>query len=222
MQVEFCEFPDDLLYDFENNVWIRLENAKCVALGITSVYASLAGKLKQVKFKPVGSLLVKGQSTAIMESVKYFGTVKTPVSGTLIEINLRLLSYPKLANDFPYLQGWFAKIQPNALENELSKLNTAAKSQETIKSQIRDLHIRCFKAYPDYEMWEIGVECAAVLVRLSELMKRCALGAVIHVTSDDPTADVEIVRWSDRTGQEILETRQEGNLVHFIVRKIKA
>jgi glycine cleavage system H lipoate-binding protein/TusA-related sulfurtransferase len=221
MQVEFCEFPDDVLYDLENNVWIRVENTNCISLGITSVYASLAGKLKQIKFKPVGSLLVKEQSVATMESVRYFGTVKTPISGTLIEINLKLLSHPKFANDFPYLQGWFARILPNALEKELSKLHSAANSQETFKSQIRELRIRCFKAYPDYDMWEIGVECAAVLLRLSELMDLCTIGEVIHLVSDDPTADIEMVRWSDQTGQEILETRQEGNLVHFIIRKVK-
>lgn len=81
--------------------------------------------------------------------------------------------------------------------------------------------VRCFKAYPDYEMWEIGVECAAVLVRLSELIERCAIGEIVHVISDDPTADIEMIRWSDQTGQEVLDTRQEGKLTHFIVKKVK-
>lgn len=220
MQVDFCEFPDDALYDFENNVWVRLDGKK-VIIGITSVHASLAGKLKEVKYKPVGSIVAKGQSVATIESVRYFGGVRTPVSGQLVEINSALQVKPKLANDSPYTEGWFAKIESNALEKEVSQLRTVHDSQEKIRSQIRELRVRCFKAYPDYEMWEIGVECAAVLVRLSELIERCAIGEIVHVISDDPTADIEMIRWSDQTGQEVLDTRQEGKLTHFIVKKVK-
>jgi glycine cleavage system H protein len=220
MQIDFCEFPEDALYDFENNVWVRLDG-KRVIVGITSVHASLAGKLKEVKFKPVGSILARGQSVATIESVRYFGAVRTPVSGQLVEINTAIEVKPKLANDSPYTEGWFAKIESNALEKEVSQLRTVNDSQERIRSQIRELHVRCFKAYPDYEMWEIGVECAAVLVRLSELMERCVVGEIVHLVSDDPTGDIEMVRWSDQTGQEVLDTRQEGKLTHFIVKKVK-
>jgi TusA-related sulfurtransferase len=52
-------------------------------------------------------------------------------------------------------------------------------------------------------------------------MERCAIGEIVHVVSDDPTADIEMVRWSDETGQEVLESREEGNLMHFIVKKVK-
>jgi glycine cleavage system H protein len=224
MQIDFCEFPEDALYDFENNVWVRLDGKK-VIIGITSVHASFAGKLKEVKFKPVGSTLAKGQSVATIESIRYFGAVRTPVSGQLVEINSALEVKPKLANDSPYTEGWFVKIESRALEKalekEVSQLRTVNDSQERIRSQIRELRVRCFKAYPDYEMWEIGVECAAALVRLNELMERCAIGEIVHLVSDDTTADIEMIRWSDQTGQEVLDTRQEEKLTHFIVKKVK-
>ena len=86
---------------------------------------------------------------------------------------------------------------------------------------IKELRVRCFKAYPDYDMWEIGVECAAVLVRLNDLIERCAIGDVIHVVSDDPTADIEMERWAYDMGQLVLESRKDGKLTHFIVRKVK-
>lgn len=70
-------------------------------------------------------------------------------------------------------------------------------------------------------MWEIGVECADVLVRLNELIERCALNEAIHVVYDDPTADIEIERCSDQTGQAVLESRKEGELMHFVVKKVR-
>jgi TusA-related sulfurtransferase len=44
---------------------------------------------------------------------------------------------------------------------------------------------------------------------------------VIHIVSDDPTAYVEMVVWSDRTGHELVEWRKEDGLLHFIVRKTR-
>jgi TusA-related sulfurtransferase len=47
------------------------------------------------------------------------------------------------------------------------------------------------------------------------------MGNVVHVVSDDTSADLEMIRWSEERGQDLLESRKEGNLFHFIVRKIK-
>jgi glycine cleavage system H protein len=221
VQIDYCEFPEDLLYDLENNVWIKLQEEKRVQLGITSVHAALAGKLKQIKFKPVGSLLQRGHAVATIESVKYFGAVRTPLTGMLIERNYALENNPKLANDYPYDAGWLAIVEPTHLSSEKNLLVYPRSAEERIRSQIRELRVRCFKAFPDHETWEIGVECAAVLVRLNDLMGQSSLNEVVHVVSDDPTADIEMVRWSEETGQQLLESRKEGKLMHFIVRKVK-
>ena len=78
-----------------------------------------------------------------------------------------------------------------------------------------------FSAFPDYEMFEIGVECAATLTKLDELIGKINMGNVVHVVSDDTSADLEMIRWSEERGQDLLESRKEGNLFHFIVKKIK-
>ena len=221
LQIEYCDFPEDALYDLENNVWVRLQGQKLVILGITSVHAALAGKLVKIQIKPVGTSLRGGQSVATVESVKYFGVVRTPVSGILTERNSTLEKRPKLANDSPYADGWFVKIESSLLPDEIKSLRDLSGAQQAIRDQISELRVRCFKAFPDYEMWEIGVECAAVLVKLNEIIERCAVNEVIHVISDDRTADIEMERWSDQTGQAILESRKEGKLTHFIVKKAK-
>jgi glycine cleavage system H lipoate-binding protein/TusA-related sulfurtransferase len=221
LRIENCEFPEDALYDLENNVWVKMESRSRAKLGITSVYAALAGRLNKVTFKPTGADVRKGQSVATIESPRYFGVVRTPLTGRLVTVNAALERDPKLANDSPYTLGWFAELEPALPNNELGLLVEPKNAVERVREQIRELRVRCFKAYPDYEMWEIGVECASVLVRLNELMERCKLGEVVHVISDDPTADIEMERWSDETGQAVLESRKEGKLTHFIVKKVK-
>jgi len=219
MRIDHCEFPDELLYDLENMVWVRLAEGKAV-VGINSVHAAVAGKITQVKFKAADTWVTRGKSIATVESSRYFGNVRTPFTGRILSTNPALQTRPKLANDSPYENGWFVTIEPSNLEHDVKDLGRAKDLEAAFRSQLRELHLRCFVAYPDYEMWEIGVECAAVLVRLNELMERMAIGEIVHIVSDDPTADLEMERWSDQARQPVLESRKEGKLAHFIVEKV--
>lgn len=221
MEVDNCQFPEDRLYDLENMVWVKINQPKLVTVGISSVLSALAGKLVSVKFKPTGLKFDRGRSIATIESPRYVGAVRLPISGVLAEVNGKLVKKPKLANDSPYQDGWFARIEPSDLDTEGARLKRIPEIGEHIAQQIKELKVRCFKAFPDYEMYEIGVECAAVLVRLNELIERMELGEVVHIVSDDSTADIEMVRWQDQTKQEVVEIRREGNIGHFVVRKVR-
>jgi len=221
MKISHCTFPEGLFYDTENFVWVNINTDKIVTIGITAVLASIAGRLSSIKLKPVNTELEKGKSVGTLESIRYFGVVRTPVSGRIVEINESIINRPKLANDFPYTEGWFTKIQASNLKDDLNVLETIENCHDKISSQIQELRIRCFVAFPDHEMFEIGVECAATLTKLDELLTKIPIGEVTHLVSDDPTADIEMIRWSEQTGQSLLETRTEGSLFHFIVKKIK-
>jgi glycine cleavage system H protein len=218
MKIDNCSFPEDLLYDTENFVWMS-NKEKTVTIGITTIMTSIAGKLSRIKLKPVGTKLEKGKSCGFLESAKYFGVVRTPISGTIVQVNKSLMDKPKLANDSPYTEGWFVKIEPSDME-DLKALETIENCHDKMSLAIQKLRVRCFAVFPDHEMFEIGVECSATLAKLDELIEKIPAGEVIHLVSDDPTADLEMVRWSEERGQSLLEMRNEGNLFHFIVKKL--
>jgi glycine cleavage system H protein len=221
MKINNCLFPENLLYDTENFVWVSNKDEKeTVTIGITTIMASVAGKLFSIKLKPIGTKVEKGKTCGILESVKYFGVVRSPIGGTIIDVNKSLIDNPKLANDFPYTEGWFVKIRPSDV-TDLKVLETIQNCQDKMSLAIQKLRVRCFVAFPDHEMFEIGVECSATLAKLDELLERTSTGEVIHLVSDDPTADIEMLRWSDDKGQSLLEMRKEGNLFHFIVKKTR-
>lgn len=219
MKIDNCSFPEDLLYDTENFLWMS-NKERTVTIGITAIIASIAGRLSSIKLKPVGTKLEKGRSCGSLESAKYFGVVRTPIGGTVIQVNKSLEDKPKLANDFPYTEGWLVKIEPSDIR-DLKVLETIENCHNKMSIAIQKLRVRCFAAFPDHEMFEIGVECSATLTKLDELIEKLPAGEVIHLVSDDPTADLEMLRWSEQKGQSLLETRNEGNLFHFIVKKIR-
>ena len=98
MEIEHCQFPDDLLYDSDGFVWLRKEGLNFARIGITSIYSALAGKLTAVRFKSITEIK-KGGAMCSIESPSYFGLVKVPVGGRVVEVSSALSEQPWLAND---------------------------------------------------------------------------------------------------------------------------
>lgn len=221
LEIDHCLFPDDLLYDVENNTWLRVEKDGTVTVGVTSLLSAIAGRLVRTNLKQVGDSIRKGQSLGTLESEKFVGPVPSPLSGVVVDINHDTVNLPKTINVSPYEKGWILRLKPSNLSNEMSSLAGSQDSKMLLAQKIAQLHVRCFKAFPDREMYEIGTECTAVIVRLNETLATMARGDVVHLVSDDPTAYVEMVAWTDRTGHSLVDWRKEGDLYHFIVRKMR-
>ena len=221
MIIDNCNFPDNLLYDTDNFVWVDVSDENCIKIGIIPILSFISGKLKAVKLKTRGTNIEKGKSLGSIESPKYFGIVRSPINGKIKEINESILSKPKQVNDSPYEFGWLSTIVPSNLYEDLNGLQNIGECYTKFKSLIDDFHVRCFKAYPDHEMYELGTECAATLTKLDELLTKINIGEIVYLASDDITADLELIRWSTERSQSILEIRKEGPIFHFLVRKEK-
>ncbi|MHA1934598.1 MAG: glycine cleavage system protein H [Candidatus Thorarchaeota archaeon] len=118
--VDEFEFPDDLYYfsSETDSLWMKKENGK-VRLGITTLGAFAAGKIKFIRLRPAGKAVKAGRSIGTLESGKWTGAVKAPVGGTIAEANDDLKGNPGLLNDDPYGKGWIAVIEmenPGELE----------------------------------------------------------------------------------------------------------
>ena len=133
-----------------------------------------------------------------------------------MEINKEIIANPKIVNDSPFERGWIAKIKTKDKLKSLKSIKPIEECKYEIESQIKKFHVKCFKSFPDFHMFEIGTECSATLAKLDEFMvKNMGIGQVIRLVSDDPTADLELLRWADQNKQEIVEIVQEKNPVQF-------
>lgn len=218
MQIGGCRFADDVLYDTERDTWARLGKDGTATVGVDTVLAWVGGPLTSVSFKQVGQVIARGKALGAIEGPRHFDTVRSPLTGRLVAVNGELAANPGLVNRDPFGSGWFARVEP-LVQDEVASLKTPAAAEPGLRARLEELKVRCFAEFPDSEMYEIGTECSAVLVRLDELLSRSARGTVVHLVSDDPASEVEMVRWSERTGNRVSETRREGSLVHYIVKK---
>ena len=242
-RIENCVFPVNYFYDLDNFTWVKSiekpddkkNDVKQVLVGITPVYSYIAGKILKFKTKPVGTEIVRNKSLGTIESLNHFGIIRSPVSGNIVETNQEIIDNPKIVNDSPFERGWIAKIKTKDNLESLESIRTIEECKFEIESQIKKFNVKCFKSFPDFHMFELGTECSATLAKLDEFMvKNMRIGHVIRLVSDDPTADLELLRWANQNKQEIIEIVQEKNpvqsslpnssnnyLFNIIIKKIK-
>lgn len=110
--VKNCDLPDDLYYNVENNVWARKEPDGTVTIGMTAYACALAGEVVAYTPKKVGRGVEFNKSAATVESGKWVGPVKAPVSGEVIAVNEAVSASPKTINADPYGTGWLVRIKP--------------------------------------------------------------------------------------------------------------
>ena len=103
--------------------WARLDGL-LVTVGITDYAQDQLGELVYVELPTVGTAVNQGDEAAVIESVKAAGDVKSPVTGTIVEVNESLNDSPESVYDDATGQGWFYKIEisdTSELENLLSE-----------------------------------------------------------------------------------------------------
>ena len=124
--------PAELKYT-KNDEWIRVEGDE-ITMGVTD-YAQ--DQLSDVVFVEIvvleGDQQARGETCAVVESVKAAADVYMPVSGEITAINEALMDSPELINKDPFGDAWIIKVKMTNPE-ELDGLMDA----ETYQNQQRD------------------------------------------------------------------------------------
>ena len=95
----------------EDHEWIRIEEDDVAVVGITDYAQDQLGELVFVELPEVGAELDQGDEGAVVESVKAAGELKSPVSGTVTEVNESLVDEPGQVNADPMNDGWFFRVR---------------------------------------------------------------------------------------------------------------
>ncbi|KON29001.1 hypothetical protein AC482_07375 [miscellaneous Crenarchaeota group-15 archaeon DG-45] len=114
------DFPEDLYYH-RDHMWVKVENGKA-RLGYNDWAQEAAGKLVNLNTRKVGRSVKMGKTLGTVESGKWVGPLKVPLSGTIAELNQEVLKKPSLINEDPYGKGWIAVLEASNLEEELKDL----------------------------------------------------------------------------------------------------
>ena len=103
--------PDDLQYSKEHE-WVRADG-DVATIGITHFAQEQLGDVVFVELPEKGATVRQFSSLGVVESVKAASDIYAPISGEVVERNVKVIEKPELVNTSPYEQGWMVKVKVN-------------------------------------------------------------------------------------------------------------
>lgn len=113
--------PENLKFA-ESHEWITT-SAETAAVGISDHAQEELSDIVFVELPEVGRTVTKGESVAVVESVKAASDIYAPASGEITEVNTALEDDPAKVNSDAFGEGWLFKIKlsaPDELDSLLS------------------------------------------------------------------------------------------------------
>jgi glycine cleavage system H protein len=114
--------PPDLRYSKEHE-WVRLDG-DTATIGITHFAQEQLGDVVFVELPEKGATVRQFSSLGVVESVKAASDIYSPISGEVLERNVKVIEKPELVNSAPYQDGWMLRVKL-ADKGELQKLLSA-------------------------------------------------------------------------------------------------
>lgn len=114
--------PQDLRYSKEHE-WVRLDG-DTATIGITQFAQEQLGDVVFVELPEKGATIRQFASLGVVESVKAASDIYSPLSGEVLERNVKVIEKPELVNSSPYGDGWMLRVKL-ADKGELQKLLSA-------------------------------------------------------------------------------------------------
>ncbi len=115
--------PDDLRYSKEHE-WVRVDGG-VATIGITHFAQDQLGDVVFVELPEKGASVRQFASLGVVESVKAASDIYAPISGEIVERNLKVIEKPELVNQEPYGNGWLVRVRLTD-EAEIGKLLSPA------------------------------------------------------------------------------------------------
>ena len=118
-KIDGREFPEYLYYH-KDHMWVNIEKDKA-RVGYNDWAQNASGKLLSINTRKQGRTVKQGKTLGTVESGKWVGPLKAPLTGEILELNQDTIKDPSSVNQDPYGKGWIALLAPQNLD-ELSDL----------------------------------------------------------------------------------------------------
>jgi glycine cleavage system H protein len=80
------------------------------------------GKIVFFLTRPIGAKVEQGKPIGTIETAKWVGPIKSPVTGTISAVNEEARKNPVIIHEDPYGKGWLVTIKPEKFEEEAKLL----------------------------------------------------------------------------------------------------
>lgn len=122
------------------HTWATVTNAQAsVTVGADDFAERIMGTINGLEIPRVGQTLRQGEPFGKLHHGNRALVQTSPISGTVVEVNAKLLRTPTIVNESPLERGWIAKIKPSNLNADLRNLlsgSTADAWRTAVRTQL--------------------------------------------------------------------------------------
>jgi CheY-like chemotaxis protein/glycine cleavage system H lipoate-binding protein len=103
--------------------WMMVEADGVVLLGVERSFLHTIGRIQNIFLPSAGDKLRQGGSyLQIFSADLRSHTVLSPLSGTVLEVNEKVLANPDSVHQDPYGDGWLIRLKPSRFDIEIKEL----------------------------------------------------------------------------------------------------
>lgn len=135
---EIIKNANGILFD-KSHTWAFMEKDGNVKIGIDDFLQHVLGSISKIKLLSVGDKVTKGEKIITLSNKGKQISIKSPVSGTIIEHNHTLQSNPSLLNTSPQSEGWIYMIEPVNWQSENSIMLMGSQYISWVRDEISRL-----------------------------------------------------------------------------------
>ena len=150
----------DHYYHF-GHTWARVEYGGKVRVGVDDFALRLLGPQDEIKMPGLGSKVSQNDTQAVLKRNGNEAPTLSPVDGTVVAVNHKVLKNTKSFNEYPYGEGWLMVIEPSSLRKNLKNLFFGDESQSWVDDEYLRLQNLVADAYGEetkYRMAATGGE----------------------------------------------------------------
>ncbi len=114
----------------DSHEWVDAKD-EIATVGITEHAQKELGEIVFVQLPKVGDKVEAKQEVVILESTKAAADIYSPISGTVVKVNEKVVEDPSLLNSDPEASGWLFMLAASDL-NELDALMDRSRYLELI------------------------------------------------------------------------------------------
>ena len=121
MNIRGIQLPQGY-YLHKGHTWLKIEEEGEVRIGLDDFIHRLLGPMDKISVPLMGQTVRQNRMDIHLERGLHEAGVLSPISGVVTAVNMDLINQPELANAAPYTEGWFLRVHPENLRQELKEM----------------------------------------------------------------------------------------------------
>jgi CheY-like chemotaxis protein/glycine cleavage system H lipoate-binding protein len=106
-----------------DNSWMVVQDDNSVVLGVERSFLHTIGRIQNIFLPSPGDKLRQGSVyIQIFSSDLRSHTVLSPLSGTVLDVNEKIVNAPSSIMEDPYGEGWLVRLKPSRFDIEIKEL----------------------------------------------------------------------------------------------------